>query len=100
MKIMNKIKLELMSEIKTSPINGKILDIIGVYLLTIFVMGLFVNTLLLVVFARFKQLRTSLNKLILVLTAFNLLGSLELPFVIHSSLVHKYDFVKILKLKL
>jgi hypothetical protein len=76
-------------EIKISPINGKILNTIGVFLFMIFLLCILVNTQLLVIFARFKQLRTSLNKLIIVLTAFNLLGSCVFPFVIHSNFVHK-----------
>jgi hypothetical protein len=76
-------------EIKISPINGKILNTIGVFLFMIFLLCIFVNTQLLIIFVRFKQLRTSLNKLIIVLTAFNLLGSCVFPFVIHSNFVHK-----------
>ena len=76
-------------EIKISPINGKILNTIGVFLFMIFLLCIFVNTQLLVIFVRFKQLRTALNKLIIVLTAFNLLGSCVFPFVIHSNFVHK-----------
>lgn len=75
---------------KTSPINKKILYTIGVYLIIVFLLCICLNTLLLVVYARFKKLRTPLNKLIIVLTAFNLFGSIEFPFVIHSNFVQKY----------
>ncbi len=80
------------SENKTnaSLLNKKILDLIGIYLSFTFLLCIFLNTILLVVFARFKQLRTSLNKLIIVLTAFNLFGSIQFPFVIHSHFFHRY----------
>ena len=77
------------TEPKISPINKELLNIIGTYLFILFLLCILVNTQLLVIFARFKQLRTSLNKLIIVLTAFNLLGSCVFPFVIHSNFVHK-----------
>ena len=76
-------------EIKISPINSKILYTIGVYLCFVFVLCIFINGILLTVFARFKKLRTSLNKLIIVLTAINLFGSVQFPFVIHSNFAHK-----------
>ena len=72
-----------------SPINNKILDIVGVYLFIVFLMCIFVNILLLVIFIRFKQLRTSLNKLIMVLTGFNLFGSIQFPFLIHSHFAYE-----------
>ena len=96
---MSKIKQEFDDAIKVSPINHIILYMIGVYLVVIFLLAIFVNALLLFVFARFKKLRTSLNKLIIVLTFFNLLGSVQFPFVIHSNFVHKlvYYFIKFFK---
>ena len=53
-------------KIKISPINDLILNLVGVYLVIVFLLCIIVNTLLLVVFARFKQLRTTLNKLIMI----------------------------------
>jgi hypothetical protein len=76
-------------ESKISPIYSKILYIIGIYLCVVFFLCIFVNALLLTAFARFKKLRTSLNKLIIVLTTLNLLGSVQFPFEIHSNFVHK-----------
>jgi hypothetical protein len=77
-------------EQKISPINKELLNIIGSYLFILFLLCILVNTQLLIIFVRFKQLRTSLNKLIIVLTAFNLFGSIQFPFLIHSNFVHKY----------
>jgi len=82
-------------KIKISPINDLILNLVGVYLVIVFLLCIIVNTLLLVVFARFKQLRTTLNKLIMILTVFNLFGSIQFPFVIHSHFVHKYNILNI-----
>ncbi len=86
---MNIINDEFENKTKISPINPQILNAIGIYMLTLFLLCILVNTLLLVIFARYKELRTLLNRLIIVLTAFNLLGSIEFPFVIHSNFVHK-----------
>jgi hypothetical protein len=60
-----------------------------VFWCVVFFLCIFVNALLLTAFARFKKLRTSLNKLIIVLTTLNLLGSVQFPFDIHSNFVHK-----------
>jgi len=77
------------NEIKISPINDKLLNTIGVYFVILFLLCIIVNTFLLCIFGRFKKLRTALNKLIIALTAFNLFGSIQFPFVIYSSFVHK-----------
>ena len=77
---------------KISPINPITLNLIGVYLVIVFVLSVFINTILLYVFARFKQTRTALNKLIIVMTAINLFGSIQFPFVIQSNFAHKYIF--------
>jgi len=69
---MTKTKFEV--EIKSSPINSKILYTIGVYLCFVFVLCIFINAILLSVFARFKKL---------------LFGSIQFPFVIHSNFAHK-----------
>jgi hypothetical protein len=86
---MAEIKGKFESKINISPINSKILHTIGVYLIAVFLLCIFINALLLTIFARFKKLRTSLNKLIFVLTAINLFGSIQFPFVILSNFVHK-----------
>lgn len=72
-----------------SPINSIVLDFVGVYLIIVFLLCIVVNSLLLYVFVRYKKTRTALNKLIFIMTAFNLFGSIQFPFVIHSSFVHK-----------
>ena len=86
---MNIINDEFENKTKISPINTQILNAIGIYLFILFLLCILVNTLLLVIFARYKELRTFLNKLIIVLTAFNLFGSIQFPFLIHSNFVHK-----------
>ena len=86
---MNIINDEFENKTKISPINSQILNAIGIYMLTLFLLCILVNILLLVIFARYKELRTLLNKLIIVLTAFNLFGSIQFPFLIHSNFVHK-----------
>ena len=78
-----------MNEPKISPINKIILNIIGFYLIILFLLCILVNTKLLIIFVRFKQLHTSLNKLIIVLTLFNLLGSIQFPFLILSNFANK-----------
>ena len=88
-----KIKFDFQNKTLTaSTINSKILNMTGAYLVFTILLCLVVNTLLLDVFVRFKQLRTSLNKLIIVLTAFNLFGSIQFPLVIHSHFFHTYTF--------
>ena len=87
-KMSNKLKNQVMS-----PINTVLLDVIGAYLVLTLTLCIIVNSLLIYVFARFKKLRTALNKLILVMTAFNLFGAIQFPFVIHSNFVHKYNFI-------
>ena len=72
-----------------SPINSIVLDFVGVYLIIVFLLCIVVNSLLLYVFVRYKKTRTALNKLIFIMTTFNLFGSIQFPFVIHSSFVHK-----------
>lgn len=63
------------------------LRIIGVFSIFLFILSLFFNMLLLIVFFSSKKLRTTNNIPILVLTFLNLIGSiLEYPFVIISNL--------------
>lgn len=68
---------------KTSPISGIILDIIGVYLIITFILCILLNSTLIILFARIKRIRTSLNFLIFLMTVFNLIGALAFPTVIH-----------------
>lgn len=68
---------------KTSPISGIILDIIGVYLIITFILCILLNATLIILFARIKRIRTSLNFLIFLMTVFNLIGALAFPTVIH-----------------
>ena len=74
-----------------SPIDPFILNIIGFYLcLTLFICLLF-NTILLIIFIRFKELRNKFNIFIMGITTLNVLGSIEIPFVIYSSFKAKYS---------
>lgn len=74
-----------------SPIDPFILNIIGVYLcLTLFICLLF-NTILLIIFIRFKELRNKFNIFIMGITTLNVIGSIEIPFVIYSSFKAKYS---------
>jgi hypothetical protein len=74
-----------------SPIDPFILNIIGFYLcLTLFICLLF-NTILLIIFIRFKELRNKFNIFIMGITTLNVIGSIEIPFVIYSSFKAKYS---------
>jgi hypothetical protein len=69
-----------------SPIPCYILNIIAVYAVCLFVSSLFFNGLLLTVFVKHKDLRTTLNLLIMTLTILNLVGTAsECPFIIVSN---------------
>ena len=75
-----------------SPIDPFILNIIGVYLcLTLFICLLF-NTILLIIFIRFKELRNKFNIFTMGITTLNIIGSIEIPFVIYSSFKAKYAY--------
>jgi hypothetical protein len=78
---------------KISPINPIVLNLIGIYLIIVCVLSVFINAILLYVFARFKKLRTALNKLIIAMTAINLFGSIQFPFVIQSHFANKYFLI-------
>ena len=69
-----------------SPIECYKLNIISFYCAILLLISIVINTSLLWVFYRYDDLRTSFNRFIIVLTFFNLIGSLtELPFVIVSN---------------
>ena len=63
-----------------SPINSVLLDMIAACLVLTLILCVIINSALIYVFARYKKLRTALNKLILVMTALNLFGSIQFPF--------------------
>ena len=73
-----------------SPLNTSVLNLIGIYSVMIFILCVLTNSLLLLVFNRYKKLRTPLNQLIMIMTIFNLICSVQFPFVIHSHFNHKW----------
>ena len=81
---------------QVSPIDSLILDLVAAYLVLTFLLCVTINSALLYVFARYPKIRTSYNKLIMVMTAFNLFGSVQFPFVIHSHFVYKFVYILIL----
>ena len=79
-----------------SPIECYKLNIIAVYCCILFITSILVNSKLLYVFYTTKNLRTSLNRFVIVLTGLDLIGSLiELPFVIISNFSCGWIFGKI-----
>jgi hypothetical protein len=72
-----------------SPANPIALNLVGSYLLIVFLLCIKVNVILIYVFVRFERIRTGLNKLILVTSLFNLFGSISLPILVQSHFDHK-----------
>lgn len=71
---------------RQSPIEPFKLKIIAFYCTILLILSLIFNTSLLVIFLKYKKLRTSLNMFILTLTAIHLFGSIsEFSFVIPSN---------------
>ncbi len=67
---------------RLSPVACYKLNFITLYCFILFISSLFFNTILLRTFYKYKELRTTLNVFVIVLTAINLLGSCsELPLV-------------------
>ena len=67
------------------------LKIVGVYCIILFISSVTFNSLLLAVFIRNRELRTSLNTLIFAITILNLLSTVsELPFATVSTLSCRY----------
>jgi hypothetical protein len=94
-RIMNSSVVEKLSKLSkfgmTSPIECYKLNIIAVYCMILLVLSLIFNTMLIIIFARHKKLRTPLNMFILTLTILNLFGSIiEFSFVIPSNLACRY----------
>ena len=74
------------TSIKNSDSDCYRLKFIGSYLLVTCLAGIFLNTLLLWMFYRHKELRTPINRLIIAITVNNLMGCvLDLPMQIISS---------------
>jgi hypothetical protein len=69
----------------TSPIDPKTLNLIGVYLVILFLLCILFNSIVLFMFLRHKELRIPLNTLIISMTLHNLITSIQYPFLIHST---------------
>jgi len=77
-----------------SPINEFWTKIFGIYLIVVFILCLILNSILLLVFYRNKELRIPFNMLIMFITSLNLLSTIQFPFVIHSSFSHRWTSFK------
>lgn len=81
---------------RPSPIACGKLNIIAFYCIILLIVSLIFNTSLLVVFAKYKKLRSTLNMFIMAITVLNLVGSIsELSFVIPTNLKCKWLFNKV-----
>jgi hypothetical protein len=79
---------------RPSPTNCIILKFISLYCLVLMCTSVTFNGALTFVFFKYKELRTPLNVMILVLTLLNLVGSCtELPFVITSNFLCRFFFL-------
>lgn len=71
---------------RLSPVECYKLNIIACYCIILLVLSVTFNSTLLLIFYRYKKLRTSLNMFIMSITFLNLIGSLsEFSFVIPSN---------------
>jgi len=72
-----------------SPLEPIWLDFFVCFLIITFVLCVSCNLCLLITFLRFKDLRCSINYLIIAITISNLFGSLQFPFIIYSNYIRK-----------
>lgn len=86
-----------MNENTFSPIDKTILYAVGIYLIIVFILCIVLNSTLLLVFIRHRDLRAPINLLIITMTVFNLMGSVQFPFVIDANFKQRY--IKSLKFK-
>ena len=85
-----KMNWTLKNENVISPVNKHILTISVIYLILILFLCVILNTLLLVVYYKHKKiLQTRLNQIIMIMTLFNLIGSIQFPFLIDSFMLKK-----------
>ena len=74
-----------------SPLDPLILNILGSFLLLAMLLGVILNSHLLYIFKKYKDLQTPINTFIIAITVLNLLGTIfELPWIIHSCFSHKW----------
>ena len=81
----NTIDLDFFQFDQFSPISKFWTTLFGLYLVVIFMLCIILNSTLLLVFFRNKELRIPFNMLIIVITSLNLLSTIQFPLVIHSS---------------
>jgi hypothetical protein len=81
-------------ETNLSPISEFWTRIFGIYLLVVFLLCIILNSILLAVFYRNKELRIPFNMLIMFTTFLNLFSTIQFPFVIHSSFSHRWTSFK------
>ena len=75
---------------KLSPVDCSTLNVISLYCLILLIVSFNLNSVLLMIFWKCKQLHTSNNYYMVAITVYNLVGSIfELPFVILSTLYCK-----------
>ncbi len=72
-----------------SPLNSTTLNIVCIYLVITFILCVTLNSILLLIFVRYKKLRKRHNILIFIITLLNLIASVQFPIVIHSSFEQK-----------
>jgi hypothetical protein len=85
-----KMNWTLKNENVISPVNKHILTVSVIYLILILFLCVILNTLLLVVYYKHKKiLQTRLNQIIMIMTLFNLIGSIQFPFLIDSFMLKK-----------
>jgi hypothetical protein len=87
----NTIDLDSFQFDEFSPISKFWTTLFGLYLVVVFILCLVLNSTLLLVFFRNKELRIPFNMLIIVITSLNLLTTIQFPLVIHSSFSRRYN---------
>lgn len=84
------LKMLNLCKLLKSPINEFALKISGIYLIFGLVLCIISNSILLLVFIRHKNLRTTPNLIIIAITLINLIGSIEFPFMIGNTFNSKW----------
>jgi hypothetical protein len=73
-----------------SPLDDDLLNVIGYYLIACFCLCVLSNSVLLIIFIRYKELRVALNLFTITISICNLLSSIQFPFIIDSTFNHRY----------
>ena len=72
-----------------SPLSPVLLDFIGSVLSFIFILCVMLNFIMLYVFMRYKEIRSSVNKLVMTVAVINLFSSFQFPYLIKSYFAHR-----------